>query len=228
MVNIPFAHERDPNKFGTYHVMTGPFYITQEGPNVIKPQHIEGFVAANPSLVHYTSNYPIELKLLSLDVFQSFSYWILSQQLSGHVANILIKKFTDALPSVSPEAVLDTPISTMRALGLSQRKSEYLHHLAKFCQNNASDLTKDMSTADALELFTQIKGVGEWTVQMHLIFSCGHLDILPAKDLVVRKGVAKLYGLDEIPTEQATSQICSDWGSLATVGTILSWAVMGE
>ena len=77
-------------------------------------------------------------------------------------------------------------------------------------------------------MFVQIKGVGEWTVQMYLIFSLGRLDVLSSGDLGVRKGVMKLYGLDEMPTQKEVDQIAETWHPLETVGTFLAWRVLDE
>ena len=86
----------------------------------------------------------------------------------------------------------------------------------------------DLSSKEIADLFVQIKGVGEWTVQMYLIFSMGRLDILSSGDLGVRKGVMKLYGLDTMPTQKEVEKLAETWHHLETVGTYLAWRALDD
>ena len=92
-------------------------------------------------------------------------------------------------------------------MGLSRQKASYLHNIAEAfdkkgflekCKNTES--LEGLSSDEIIKLFVEIKGVGEWTAQMYLIFALGRLDVLAPHDLGVRKGVMNLYGLEEMPT----------------------------
>ena len=63
---------------------------------------------------------------------------------------------------------------------------------------------------------------------MYLIFSLGRINVLSAGDLGVRKGVQKMYKLDEIPTQKEVVEIAKDWHPLETVGTFLAWRVLDD
>ena len=79
------------------------------------------------------------------------------------------------------------------------------------------------STVEIVKLFVDIKGVGEWTMQMYLIFALGRFDVLAPNDLGVRKGIMKLYGLKEMPTPTQVKNLAEKWHPLETVGTVLYW-----
>ena len=90
------------------------------------------------------------------------------------------------------------------------------------------DSLSELSSKEIVDLFVQIKGVGEWTVEMYLIFALGRLDILSEKDLGVRKGIKKLYGLPDVPTPKQVIELAEEWSPLETVGTYLAWRILEE
>ncbi len=87
---------------------------------------------------------------------------------------------------------------------------------------------QSLSSDEILKLFSQIKGVGEWTVQMYLLFSLGRLDVIAPNDLGVRKGIQKMYNLEELPTPGKVKKIAEKWHPLETVGTYLAWRVIDD
>ena len=208
--------------------METPFYLRGTGLNVIDISDIEIFKKNNPDLSHFFDKYRIELRLLDISEFESLVFWIVSQQISGRVANILIDRLRERFPDFSPEIILDTDESVFREIGLSGQKIKYVKNVAKyFVEHKNSDFSK-LSDEEVIKELTSIKGVGEWTVQMHMIFSEGRKNVLAIKDLGVRKGLQVIYGLDHIPTEKEAKKLCVSWPPRATVGTLLCWAVIGE
>ncbi|OLS19333.1 MAG: DNA-3-methyladenine glycosylase [Candidatus Heimdallarchaeota archaeon LC_2] len=205
-----------------------PFYLLSSSKNIILPEHINQFKNRNPELSTFVDSFPIELKPIQLSNFEAFCFWIIGQQISGRAANAIIKRFQEYFITISPNEILSKSVPELRSIGLSKNKSLYLHNLANFFLNNEFPDFKLMSSREIIAYFSQIKGVGEWTVQMHLIFSFGRLDLFASKDLVVRKGIQKLYNLDHTPSEKEVLLLCEKWTNLATLGTILSWAMMGE
>ena len=118
-------------------------------------------------------------------------------------------------------------------MGLSRQKASYLHNIAEAFDKKGvlekyknSESLYGLSSDEIVKLFVDIKGVGEWTVQMYLIFALGRLDVLAPNDLGVRKGVMKLYGLEEMPTPTQVKNLAEKWHPLETVGTVLAWRVM--
>jgi len=125
---------------------------------------------------------------------------IMSQQLSTKVAAVIYKRFLEIYGGEEPipQQILDTPFETLRGIGLSNNKVRYIQNVASFCiENNITD-TKllALGNEEIINLLTQIKGVGQWTVEMLLMFSLGREDVFAADDLGIQQGMLRLYQLD--------------------------------
>lgn len=126
---------------------------------------------------------------------------ILSQQLSTTVAKVLYKRFlalyNDKEPTV--KQILETPLETFRSIGFSNAKASYVHNVCNFFIDRKitdAQLHK-MDNDEIIQLLTQIKGVGKWTVEMILMFTLGREDVFALDDLGLKQGVIKLYNLKE-------------------------------
>lgn len=204
------------------------FYITKKGPNVLQKAQIDAFSKQHPHLAPFLLSCSLELRLLDYSVFESLCYWIIGQQISARAATSIIERFACALGPITCERIQRLPLEELRALGLSGAKASYIKNTADFfCQNGIPNLSL-ISSQESVRLLTRIKGIGEWTAQMHLIFCEGKMDILATKDLVVRQGLKVLYRLDETPNIKEANRLSESWGELATIGTLLCWAIKGE
>ena len=125
---------------------------------------------------------------------------IMSQQQSTKVAAVIFKLFLAIYneEEPTPQQVLDTPFETLRSIGLSNNKVKYIQNVAAFClEHNITD-TKllAMSNEEIINLLVQIKGVGQWTVEMLLIFSLGREDVFAVDDLGIQQAMERLFNLD--------------------------------
>ena len=122
---------------------------------------------------------------------------IVSQQLSTKVAAIIFKRFLDIYKGKEPsmQAIIDTPFDTLRGIGLSNSKVNYVQNVAQFfiSQKITDKQLYAMEPEAVIELLTQIKGVGRWTVEMLLMFSLGHEDVFAVDDLGIQQAMIKLY-----------------------------------
>lgn len=122
---------------------------------------------------------------------------IISQQLSTKVAKIIFLRFLDLYAGKEPTCaqVLATDPSVLRGIGLSNSKVSYVQNVATFfIENKVTD--KQLYTLppeQVIELLTQIKGVGKWTVEMLLMFSLGQEDVFAVDDLGIQQAMIKLY-----------------------------------
>ena len=98
---------------------------------------------------------------------------IMSQQLSTKVAKVIFHRFLDLYggEEPTPAQIAATPFDTLRAIGLSNAKTQYVLNVAQFAIDHGLEdkKLKRMSDEKVIELLTQIKGVGKWTVEMLLI-----------------------------------------------------------
>ncbi len=155
---------------------------------------------------------------------------IMSQQLSTKVADIIYKRFLALYDSKEPtlQQVLDTPLETLRSIGLSNAKTNYVHNVARFCneQKITDKKIKGMSNEEIIALLTQIKGVGQWTVEMLLMFTLGREDLLALDDLGIQQAMIKLYKLDKLDKKQLREKmikISSKWSPYRTHACLYLW-----
>jgi DNA-3-methyladenine glycosylase II len=126
---------------------------------------------------------------------------IISQQLSTKVAEVIFKRFLQLYDGTepTPQQIVATPFEQLRGIGLSNAKTQYVLNVAQFAiDNNLDDKRlKKMSDEEVIELLTQIKGVGKWTVEMLLMFTLGREDIFSIDDYGIQTAVKKIYALDD-------------------------------
>ena len=138
------------------------------------------------------------------DLFQALARSIAYQQLSGKAAGTIHGRFEalfeDGRPNAADTVVL--PIETLRGVGLSQAKSLSILDLAEKCLDGSLPGSRKLARMEddaIIDSLCQVRGIGPWTAQMHLIFYLGRPDVMPATDLGVQKGVRNVYGLDDLP-----------------------------
>ena len=155
---------------------------------------------------------------------------IMSQQLSTRVADVIYGRFLELYngKEPTPQQVLDTPPETLRAIGLSNAKVSYVHNVARFAIEQGMDEKKlnKMSNQEIIEYLTQIKGVGQWTVEMILMFTLGREDVFAADDLGIQTAMIKLYKLDKENKKQLREEmlrISSSWAPYRTYGCFYLW-----
>lgn len=126
---------------------------------------------------------------------------IMSQQLSTKVATVIYNRFLNLFGSSepSPHQILDTPLTTLRSIGLSNAKASYVHNVARFALEKGMAVKKlnRMSNEELIEYLTEIKGVGKWTTEMLLMFALGREDVFAVDDLGIQNAMIGLYKLNK-------------------------------
>jgi DNA-3-methyladenine glycosylase II len=126
---------------------------------------------------------------------------IMSQQLSTKVAKVLYHRFLQLYNGnePTPQQIINTPFEQLRALGLSNAKSQYVLNVAQFAIDHklTDGRLKKMSNQEVIELLTQIKGVGKWTVEMLLMFTLGREDVFAVDDYGIQMAMKSIYKLDD-------------------------------
>ncbi len=155
---------------------------------------------------------------------------IMSQQLSTKVADVIYRRFlalyNDKEPS--PQQIIDMPFDTLRSIGLSNAKTNYVKNVARFEIDfgmSAAKLNK-MSNEEVIEYLTQIKGVGRWTVEMLLMFALGREDVFAVDDLGIQNAMIKLYKLDNSDKKllkEKLIKISDKWNPYRTYACLHLW-----
>ncbi|MBP6430169.1 MAG: DNA-3-methyladenine glycosylase 2 family protein [Ferruginibacter sp.] len=125
---------------------------------------------------------------------------IMSQQLSTKVADVFQQRFINLYngKTPTPQQIVDTQFETLRSIGLSNAKANYVKNVCQFFidQKITDAQLYKMSNGDLIAFLTQIKGVGKWTVEMILMFTLGREDVFAIDDLGIQQAMCKLYKID--------------------------------
>lgn len=135
--------------------------------------------------------------------FETLARIVVGQQVSVAAAASINKKLVSALDGqLTARAVLDASDELLRSAGLSRQKVNYIQSLATAQATGTLVLEglPELADDDAVAVITSIKGFGEWSAHMYLMFSLGRPDIWPVGDLAVREGFKRIQGLEERPS----------------------------
>lgn len=166
------------------------------------------------------------------DPYERMVRTILFQQLAGPAASAIQRKwfrfYGDETATPMPKQVLATTDEEFRACGVSRQKAGYLRDLAGHVSDGSLPLERldQMADEEVIAALTQVKGFGEWSAHMLLMFHLGRPDILPVGDLGVRNGMKAAYGLEETPTPKEAKEIGAKWSPYATVASWYMWQIL--
>jgi DNA-3-methyladenine glycosylase II len=155
---------------------------------------------------------------------------IMSQQLSTKVAQVIYKRFLELYggEEPSPQQIVVTPLETLRGIGLSNAKAAYVQNVARFAlEHNLNDKELEkMENEEIINLLTQIKGVGKWTVEMLLMFTLGREDVFSIDDYGIQMAMKKVYKLDDSNKKEFRLQllkISGKWAPYRTYACLHLW-----
>lgn len=130
-------------------------------------------------------------------------YWfslitsILGQQISGHAAKAIRGRFEQLFDGPpTPEATLKLAPETVKGVGLSNMKLNYVLHISETFARGDTNLSRpefytNATTDELIKELTLLKGVGEWSARMFCLFTLKDLDVFAFDDLGVARGVAR-------------------------------------
>lgn len=161
-------------------------------------------------------------------------YWelvdaIISQQLSVKAARSIEERFKALYPAAlpSPDQILVTKDEKLRQVGLSGAKVKYVKSLAEHIKNGdlELELLNKLSNLEVSRELTAVKGIGEWTAHMFLIFAMARLDVLAVGDLGIKAGIQKLYSLSSLPSPEEIAKLAltNNWHPYESVACWYVW-----
>ncbi len=153
---------------------------------------------------------------------------IVGQQLSTRAAAAiwqrLLAHFDGRQPT--PEEVLAADPDELRAAaGLSRAKTTYLRSLAEHVLDGSLELDRLEQLDDdaVIAELVAVKGIGEWSAHMFLMFQLERPDVLAPGDLGIRRGVQIAYGLGELPTPAEVTALAERWRPYRTAACRYLW-----
>ncbi|CUS33616.1 Modification methylase EcaI (modular protein) [Candidatus Nitrospira nitrosa] len=147
---------------------------------------------------------------------------IIGQQLSKQAADTISSRlrelFRERRPT--PKAFMKIHKADILSIGVSQRKYDYIFDLAQRIHQRELRLETlpDLTDAEVRNSLTAVKGIGDWTVDMFLLFGLGRLDVFPVHDLALRKAMASVYGV-KVGDHESLVQIANRWRPYRSVGS---------
>ena len=151
------------------------------------------------------------------------------QQLAGAAAATIHGRFVDALKGeVTPEKVLRVRETTLRKAGLSGNKLAAIRDLASKVRSGEVEVNDlhEQPDDEVIRRLIQVRGIGEWTAQMYLMFRLHRPDVWPTGDLGVRAGYARAHGLDEAPTAKALEPLGDVYRPWRSAAAWYCWRVL--
>ena len=158
--------------------------------------------------------------------FQALARAIVFQQLNGKAARTIYGRLEEAAGgTIAPESIQNLSVGEMRRAGLSKQKIGYIRDLAEHALSGKLDFARlhGMSDEEVIATLTDVKGIGEWTAHMFLIFALRRPNVLATGDLGVRTAVQRAYRKRKLPTPAQMEKIAECWQPYRSVACWYLW-----
>ena len=163
---------------------------------------------------------------ITKDPFQTLVEAIIYQQLSEASATAITKRFLKLYKKFpTPRQVNNTTDKKLKDIGLSGTKINYMKGLAKLVVKKEIDFRKisKLSDEQVIEELTKIKGIGNWTAQIYLMFCLQRTDVFPVGDLGIQKGIRDLFSLKELPEPKTMEKFSARWKPNRSIACWYIW-----
>ena len=169
--------------------------------------------------------YRYEYLNLNSNYFHSLINSIIGQQISVSAADSMKTKFFKLKRNITPQTVSKLRTTDLRKCGLSRQKILYIRNISKFFLQNKKFI-KNINKSSEEEIYNnliEIKGVGNWTIHMFLMFSYGSSNIFPTGDLGFLKAISKLYKVQLPISERKLKLLYKKWSPYSSQATWYLW-----
>jgi len=187
-------------------------------------RELEALCSADPVLGEYIGVVGRIERGTHPHLFEELVRSIIAQQISGKAAVTVSRRVEDLLGVVTPERLLGTDPAVLQQCGLSFRKVGYLRGIAAEAAAGRLDQQEmsQLSDEEIVRRLSALSGVGVWTAEMLLIFCFERLDVVSWGDLGIRRGMKKLYGLEEL-TRADFERLRAGYSPYGTVASLYLW-----
>ena len=162
---------------------------------------------------------------LNSNYFHSLINSIIGQQISVSAADSMKTKFFKLKRNITPQTVSKLRTTDLQKCGLSRQKILYIRNISKFFLQNKKFI-KNINKSSEEEIYNnliEIKGVGNWTIHMFLMFSYGSSNIFPTGDLGFLKAISKLYKVKLPISERKLKLLYKKWSPYSSQATWYLW-----
>ena len=153
---------------------------------------------------------------------------IVGQQLSTKAARAIFTRLTDRYGGMTPtpdEVLADDPEELRAAAGLSRAKVQFLRSLAEHALDGSLELDRldELPDDQVIAELVAVRGIGEWSAHMFMMFQLGRPDVLAVGDLGIRRAVMLRYALPAMPSPAEVQQIGESWRPYRTLACLYLW-----
>lgn len=150
---------------------------------------------------------------------------IVDQQVSVQAGAAIWARLVENVGEVRPETIIESGVDGLRASGLSGAKARYVLGIAEAIVGGELDLASlGRCREDTIRArLTSLKGIGDWTADIYLMFALGRQDIWPVGDIAVRAAAGHLVGLPKRPDAETVMKIGETWRPYRSVAAVMLW-----
>ena len=163
------------------------------------------------------------------DPYEALVRAVAYQQLHTKAGDAILGKFIQHFGQFpTPEKLIATEFDDLRACGFSGRKIETLKAIADGAMSGlvpSRDIADTLTNEVLIARLVALKGIGQWTVEMMLMFTLKRMDILPADDFAVVEGYKRLKKLETAPKRKEMAEIGQAWRPHRTIASWYLWRV---
>ena len=162
------------------------------------------------------------------DVFSAVVHHIIGQQISMRAQETVWRRLQDLLGEVTPDTLAEADTEAVKGCGMTYRKADYICDFAQKVRSGEFDVEalREMEDGEAVKALSALRGVGEWTAEMLLLFCLRRSDVLSYGDLGIRRGMMKLYGWTTM-TKAQFEECRERYSPYGGVASFYLWAVNG-
>jgi len=173
-------------------------------------------------LIRYIGSSELEIEE---DGFKCLVKYIVGQQISDKARETIWQRICTIYGNITPEILLMIKDNDLQQVGLSERKVTYIKILARAIINKDIDFKEfsKLTNEEIIKRLTTLKGIGQWTAEMYLIFSLGREDVFSKGDGTIRRTIQWMYNLEALPSSSELSQCFSIWTKYATIVSSYLW-----
>lgn len=158
------------------------------------------------------------------NTFESLVHIILEQQVSLASALAALNKLKESIGEITPARVLPLTDEAFKSCYFSRQKTTYTRYLAEAILSGKVNLNtfETLPDDEIRRQLTALKGIGNWTVDVYLMFILHRTDVFPAGDLAAVQAFKKLKDLPNTPKE-ILAELALQWRPYRTIATMILW-----
>lgn len=168
--------------------------------------------------------------LIEEDDFKCIIKYIIGQQISDKTRESIWIKLCKKYKDITPVTMKNISENELRDLGICKQKVTYIKNLSLAVLNNEINFKtfKKLTNQEIINELTKIKGIGNWTAEMYLIFSLGRENILSKGDLTIKRIIKWMYNLENLPSSKDLEEYFSNWSQYSTIVSAYFWEAIAQ